>query len=330
MNADKTVILFMGASEFSAPALRMLIQEGYELAGVVTQPDRPKGRGNKAAAPVVKNIALDAGVRVFQPEKPSDIYDEITPLSIDLCVTAAYGAILKRKFLRIPRYGTINVHASLLPRYRGASPIHRALLNGDAETGITTMLTDAGVDTGPMLLREKIAIPDGAYFSELHDMLAALGADVLKKTIPAFLSGGLTPVPQDGEYASYAPVIQKGDGELDFSQTSRQLVNMVRAFSVWPGAVATLNGRKVKIHRAEDGGPACILLDAGFSDCEPHDALRGGPKPQDAVKYGSVVGVSRDALSILCSGNSLFNVTRLQFENGRAMDISECWHNLRF
>jgi len=330
----------MGASEFSAPALKMLICEGYELVGVVTQPDRPKGRGNKTAAPVVKDIAMDAGVRVFQPEKPSDIYDEIVELSVDLCVTAAYGAILKKKFLRIPRFGTINVHASLLPQYRGASPIHRALLNGDAETGITTMLTDAGVDTGPVLLSEKIAIPEGAYFQELHDMLAELGADVLKRTIPAYLSGVLAPVPQDGERASYAPVIQKGDGELDFSLTSRQLVNMVRAFSVWPGAAATLNGRRVKIHRAEDGGPARILHDAEVVDCDPQNAQHGGPRPQDArcggpiphdaVQYGSVIGINRDALSILCGGDSLFNVTRLQFENGRAMDISECWHNLRF
>ena len=289
----------------------MLIDGGFGVTAVVTRPVRPKGRGNKPSSPIVRDIALDAGIRVFQPEKPSDIYGEIEGLSVDLCVTAAYGAILKERFLRIPKYGTINVHASLLPAYRGASPIHQALLNGDAVTGVTTMLTERGVDTGPILLSESLEIPPGMCFQELHDKLAQLGAIVLCKTIPAYLAGNLRPVPQDDSMASRAPVIVKRDGDLDFTQNAAALVNKVRAFGVWPGTSAFISGKKIKICAAECGG----------------DINAASVNKQEA---GAVAVVSRRALSVVCGDNKLFNITRLQFENGRAMDISECWHNLRF
>jgi len=297
----------MGAPEFSAPSLKMLINEGYNLAAVVTQPDRPKGRGNKLISPIVKDIALEAGIRVLQPEKPSEIHDELKNLSIDLCVTAAYGCILKKSFLRIPRFGAVNVHASLLPRYRGASPIHQALLNGDAETGVTIMLTEAGVDTGPILMTEKTAISETMYFRELHDKLAEMGAELLKRAIPAYTSGAIYPAPQDGGLATYAPIIQKSDGELDFTLNAAQLVNRVRAFSEWPGATTVIGGKKLKIHKARAVNAA------------DHNS-RGIP--------GAVAGVSREAFSVMCGGHTVLNITRLQFENARAMDISECWHNL--
>ena len=301
-------VIFLGTPEFAAPSLKMLIDENYELAAVVTQPDRPKGRGGKLASPIVKDIALEAGIRVFQPEKPSEIYDELSALAPDLCITAAYGNILRRKFLRIPHFGTINVHASLLPLYRGPSPIHRALQNGDAETGITTMLTDAGVDTGSTLYCEKIPITEDMYYQELHDKLADLGANVLKKTIPALLSGVVEPVPQDSGLATYAPLVQKSDGELDLSWSAERLINSVRAFGVWPGAIAYIAGRKTRIHKAEKGGLA------GARDGIP----------------GSIINVSSHALSVLCGDGGLLNITRLQFDNGRAMDISECWHNIKY
>ena len=316
-------IVFLGTPEFAAPCLKMLIDEGYDIAAVVTQPDRPKGRGGKLAPPVIKVIAQNAGIRVFQPEAPSEIYEELTKISPDLCVTVAYGKILKKKFLRIPRFGTVNVHASLLPRYRGPSPIHRALQYGDTETGITTMLTDTGVDTGPVLLSEKILIRRDAYYTDLHDELAALGAKVLKNTIPALLAGELTPVPQDGELATYAPIVQKNDGELDFSWGAERLVNTIRAFGVWPGAYARIGGYRLKIHKADKNGS------------EKGGSEKNGSEKNGAEKYaggmpGSVARVGRDALSVFCGDGRLINITRLQFENGRAMDISECWHNLRF
>ena len=321
----------MGTPEFAAPSLKMLIEEGYDLAAVVTQPDRPKGRGGKLASPIIKDIALEAGIHVLQPEKPSEIYDEIEAMTIDLCVTAAYGNILRKRFLRIPRYGTVNVHASLLPLYRGPSPIHRALLNGDAETGVTTMLTDAGVDTGPVLMSESIPIDKGMYFAELHDQLAALGASVLKKTIPALLSGAVKPVPQDDSRATRAPIVQKSDGNLDFSLGADQLVNTVRAFSVWPGAVAIIHGKRVRVHKAENGGAADMQSGVDMWSGAPGSGDAGATHNGAAAcgAPGSIARVARDALSILCGDGNLFNITRLQFENGRAMDISECWHNIK-
>jgi methionyl-tRNA formyltransferase len=187
-------------------------------------------------------------------------------------------------------------------------------LNGDAETGITTMPTDAGVDTGPVLLNEKIKIPSDMYYAELHDMLAELGAAVLKRTIPAFIAGKILPVPQDEGRATYAPIIQKSEGALDFTRDAVRLVNTVRAFSVWPGAAAYVKGKMIKIHRAETGGA--------------FGAAAGPATGTSAGTPGDVVRLDRNALSILCGDNNLFNVTRLQFLNGRIMDISECWHNL--
>ena len=342
----------------------MLISEGYDITGVVTQPDRPKGRGGKTGAPIVKEIAARAGIRVFQPEKPSEICAELETLSVDLCVTAAYGKILKKRFLRIPRYGTINVHASLLPAYRGPSPIHQALLNGDARTGVTTMLTESGVDTGPTLMSAAVDIEDGDYFNELHDKLAVLGAEILKKTIPEYISGRLKPAPQNDELATYAPIIEKRDGELDFNRNAFSLVNKVKAFAVWPGAIAVLGEKKARVYNASagdivtpDGADAHATAERPQYDVAEENARRsGGPAGADsqtAVRSGeetagagaraaavsdgqsgryaagTVVRVNRDALSVLCGDGTLFNITRLQFENGRIMDISECWHNLR-
>ena len=298
----------MGTPEFAAPCLRMLIAEGYEIAAAVTQPDRPKGRGGKTVAPVIKDVALGAGLRVLQPERPSDIYGELSELHFDLCVTAAYGCILKKRFLKMPALGTVNVHASLLPRYRGASPIHAALLNGDGVAGVTTMLTVSEVDAGPILMSASVEVSRDMYFMDLHDRLAALGAEALKKTIPAYVSGVLRPTPQNDCEATYAPIIKKSDGELDFRMCADRLVNVVRAYGAWPGAVTRLNGKNVRIIKAKAGDTAPV---------------GGDPSP------GDVVGVGRDALSFLCGDGRLLNVTRLQFENGREMDISECWHNLR-
>ena len=306
----------------------MLINEGYDVAAVITQPDRPKGRGGKTAPPAVKIIAAEAGVPVYQPEKPADIYDEINALGADLCVTAAYGKILKKRFLRVARYGAVNVHASLLPLYRGASPIHQALLRGDRSTGVTTMLMDAGIDTGAILMSEQIPIPAGMYFQELHDRLSGLGACLLKKTIPALVSGALEPTPQDDTKATYAPVIQKSDGELDFSLDAESLVNRIRAFSVWPGALARIGGKTVRIHRAVAGygEPGAITGAGAFAGQAGAAAVVNAGTIAAA---GAVAAVGRGALSIACGGGGLLNVTRLQFENGRAMDISECWHNLK-
>jgi methionyl-tRNA formyltransferase len=300
-------ILFMGTPEFAVPCLEMLVREGYDVVAAVTQPDRPKGRGGKLAPPPVKVCAQREGIRVMQPQKPDEAFEEASALSAGLIVTAAYGCILKKRFLDLPPHGCINVHASLLPKYRGASPIHQALLNGDAATGVTTMLMDEGVDTGDILKQSECPISGDMYFAELRDALAALGAQTLKETIPAYLGGAIAPLPQDGMLASKAPLVRKEAARLDFALGARQLANMVRAYSAWPGAFAMAEGRKIKILKAS----------AGY----------GSPAAQ-AAQPGEVVAVTRSALSVMCGDGRALDVTRLQFENGRPMDIGECWHNL--
>ncbi|MDR3121864.1 MAG: methionyl-tRNA formyltransferase [Clostridiales bacterium] len=310
-------ILFMGTPEFAVPCFHMLLEEGYDVVGAVTQPDRPKGRGGKLAVPPVKEAALAAGVRVLQPERPGDAYDEFAALGADLIVTAAYGGILRKRLLALPRKGTVNVHASLLPRYRGPSPIHMALLNGDRETGVTTMLTDAGIDTGAVLLSEAMPIPEGMYFQELHDRLAVLGAEVLKKTLPLWLGGGIRPRPQDDAAATRAPILTKDAGNLDFSLGAERLANTVRAFSLWPGAAVTLCGKRLKVHRAHVG-------------CGGPPSLAASAAAAPANVPGMVAAVTRDALSVLCGDHRTLEITELQFENGKKMKIAECWHNLQW
>ena len=314
----------MGTPDFAVPSLNMLVGEGYDVAAAVTQPDRPKGRGGKLMPPIVKTVAQSYGIRVFQPEKPEEIIDDVSNLSIDLCVTVSYGNILKKKFLSLPRRGVINVHASLLPLYRGPSPIHRAILNGDAETGVTTMLTDRGVDTGPILMAKRLPIEDGMYFLELHDKLAELGASALKETIPPFLDGTLKPTPQDEGRMTRAPMIVKDDGILDFGASAERVVNVVRAFSVWPGAVTAIKGRRVRVHKARIsvlGGETGESAFGGKAD-ESLAAVAAGRTP------GTVVKADRNALYVLCGDGNCVEITELQFDGGRVMDISECWHNL--
>jgi methionyl-tRNA formyltransferase len=300
----------------------MLIREGYDVAAAVTQPDRPKGRSGKLAPPPVKLCAERAGIPVLQPLRPGDAYGEILAMSVDLIVTAAYGGILKKKLLDAPRRGCINVHASLLPKYRGASPIHQALANGDSATGVTTMLMGEGVDTGDILLQDEIAIPPDMYFAQLNGLLASLGADTLKRTIPGYLGGRIEPRPQDGALASKAPLLRKGDGELDFTLGAAAAANRVRAFSEWPGAIAELGGRKAKILAASAAAAPVAAIG-------PEPAVLAGRAGSAAgLKPGDIAAVTRDAISVLCGDGRTLDITRLQFENGRPMDIGECWHNL--
>ncbi len=244
-------VAFMGTPDFAVPTLRALIAR-YSVVGVVTQPDRPAGRGRQLVISPVKQFALTAGIPVIQPRKlrEPEALAQLTAWSPDLIVVAAFGQILKTAVLDLPKFGCINVHASLLPRHRGAAPIAAAILAGEAETGITIMKIDVGLDTGPMLAyrAEPICLDDTTQ--TLTTRLADMGAELLIETLPAYLSNQLVPQLQDTALATYAPQLKKEDGHLDFTRPAVELERRVRAFTPWPGAFALWEGQPIKILRA--------------------------------------------------------------------------------
>lgn len=272
---DPTTIrtVFMGTPVFAVPTLEVLLNAHFNLVGVYTQPDRPKGRGQNTAASPVKEQALRHGIPVFQPQKlrAPEVVEELRALAPDLIVVVAFGQILPRSVLEIPRYGCINVHASLLPKYRGAAPINQAIIDGEHETGITTMLMDVGLDTGPMLLKRSLAIGPDETAGELHDRLSALGGETLAATLQLLLRGELRPEVQDEEQTCYAAMLKKEDGRIDWQQSAQQIHDRIRGLAPWPGTYTYLNGEPLKLFltrvEAGEGEPGTILPHAG-------DALR--------------------------------------------------------
>ncbi len=248
-------IVFMGTPEFAVPTLKALIQY-HTVVGVITQPDRPAGRNRQIQVSPIKQVALEAGIPVFQPVKLRNNPEALTQLQQwqpDLTVVAAFGQILPQDVLDTPTHGSVNVHASLLPRWRGAAPIHAAIRAGDAETGITIMLMDAGLDTGPMLSQRAIPIDADDTAQSLHDKLAQVGADLLITTLPRYLAGDIQPQPQEDSLATYAPQIEKQDGKIDWSQDAVSIERLVRAFTPWPGTYTIWNGKQLKIHSGTQG-----------------------------------------------------------------------------
>ena len=258
-------IIFAGTPDFAVPCLQTLIDGPHEVVAVYSQPDRPAGRGRKLTASPVKQCAHQRGIAVYQPPtlKTQDAHDELSALQPDLMVVVAYGLILPAAILAIPRYGCINVHASLLPRWRGAAPIQRAILAGDSETGVTLMQMDAGLDTGPMLLQERVPIDPDTDAAELHETLALLGARMIVDALDRLEAEQLTGTPQPEEGATYAPKIDKGETRIDWSLPADELVRRVNAFSPYPGAWFELDGERVRVLSAEakdgDGAPGTVL-----------------------------------------------------------------------
>ena len=242
-------VLFLGTSEFSCPSLEALLESAHEVIGVVTQPDRPKGRGQKFAPSPVKSLAVAKNLPVFQPERVRDhsSLEVLKSLHPDLMVVVAYGQILSPAVLAIPPRGCVNVHASLLPKFRGAAPIARAILGGETRTGVTTMLMDPGMDTGPILLTAETSVEESDTQGTLHDRLARMGARLLGQTLEGWEKGTLPPIPQDPSLATYAPKIQKEEGRINWQTPARQLFNLVRAFDPWPGAFTVWAGRILKL-----------------------------------------------------------------------------------
>lgn len=245
-------IVFFGTPEFAVPSLRALLAGRDPVIGAVCQPDRPAGRGQRLTAPPVKLVAVDAGLPVFQPEKlrTAETLDTLASWAPDVIVVAAYGRILPKSVLDLPPLGRINVHASLLPKYRGAAPIQWAILRGEARTGVTIMCMNEGMDTGDILLQEQTEIGPDETYGELQERLAEAGARLLTDAIGRLHTGTLLAQPQHENEMTLAPMVKKEDGRIDWTRPASHLARMVRAFNPWPSAFTSLAGKQLKIHRA--------------------------------------------------------------------------------
>lgn len=261
-------IVFMGTPDFAVPALRLLIAH-HDVIGVVTQPDRPAGRNRQVQPSPIKQAALEAGIPVFQPEKlrKSDAIEELRQWIPDVYVVAAFGQILPQAVLDIPAHGSLNIHASLLPRWRGAAPIQAAIRASDSESGITIMKMDAGLDTGPILTQRSVTLAADETGQSLHDKLSQVGGELLMDTLPGYLAGEITPQAQDDSLMTYAPLIEKEDGLIDWAQEAIAVDRLVRAFTPWPGTSTQWNGKTLKIlaGSAGDGqaAPGTVLVRNG-------------------------------------------------------------------
>jgi methionyl-tRNA formyltransferase len=245
-------IIFMGTPEFSVPGLKALHENGHDIVLVVTQPDRPQGRGRKITPSPVKATALDLGIPVIQPTavKTVDFADQLKACQSDFQIVIAYGRILPENVLAVPRFGTLNIHASLLPKLRGAAPIHWAVINGERETGVCSMLMDKGMDTGDVLLSAPEPIKPEDTAGSLHDRLAAKGAKILIETLKRFSDRTIQPIPQDSSLATYAPMLNKDDGLINWNQSAESLERFIRGVTPWPGAYTFSGGTRLKIFKS--------------------------------------------------------------------------------
>lgn len=274
-------VVFMGSPDFALPALRLLAQT-YRVVGVVTQPDRASGRGRELKAPPVKLLAQELIIPVIQPERlrEPEAMAQLKAWNPDLIVVAAFGQILKKDVLELPQHGCINVHASLLPRWRGAAPINAAVLAGDEETGVTIMKMDVGLDTGPMLAKRSLRIKPDDTTGSLIGALSTLGADLLIETLPGYIDGKVTLKPQPEDGVTYAPMLKKEDGRLDFEKPAVELERRIRAMNPWPGAWFEWNGAPLKVLKARTD----ILFT--YMNQTPGNRLVSGNEPVVATSNG--------------------------------------------
>ena len=289
-------LAFMGTPDFAVPSLQALIAAGHDIAAVYCQPPRPAGRGHKERLCPVQRAAETGGLQVRTPTSLKDAKTQaaFAALELDAAVVAAYGLILPKPILAAPRLGCVNVHASLLPRWRGAAPIQRAILAGDSESGVTIMQMEEGLDTGPMLAQSAVPIDATATAESLHDTLAALGARMIAPALAALADGTARPEPQDDALATYARKLDRAEAQLDFSRDAESLARQVRAFTPWPGAWFDYRGERVKVLAAEaganEGPPGSVLDDAltiacGSGALRPLRVQREGKKPTDTEAF---------------------------------------------
>ncbi len=294
-------VIFMGTPDFAVPCLKGLIKdEKHEVVGVFTQPDRRKGRGKKMQGTPVKMIAGEENIPVFQPEKlnTSENYEILKKIDAEVFVVVAYGQILSKEILELPSFGAVNVHASLLPKYRGAAPIHWAIINGEETTGITTMQMDVGLDTGDMLLQQSIPIGDLDTTGDLHDRLALLGENLLLETLEGLEKQTITPTPQPKGEDSYAPKISKDLAEIDWKSSARDIYNLIRGLHPFPGAQTRYRGKPLKVHRARWNNN------------------------ENAKEPGTIVEVSKEGIFV-AAGKGQVQITELQQSGKKRMAVWE-------
>ena len=300
-------LIFMGTPEIAACVLKSIIDSGkHEITAVVTQPDKPKGRGHEMDAPPVKKLALEHGLTVLQPEKAGtpEFIETIRALEPDVIAVAAYGKILKPALLEIPKYGCINVHASLLPKYRGASPIQWAVINGEEKSGVTIMHMAEGLDTGDMIMKEEVTLDKKETAGSLHDKLAAVGGPLLLKALDALAAGTAQRIRQNEEEATYVTTLDKSFGKIDFNNPAEKIERLIRGLNPWPTAYTKINDKLLKIWDA--------------------DALPGNLIPKDMAKAekGTVIRAEGDELLVL-SANSILKINELQLEGKKRMSTAD-------
>lgn len=301
MNKEDLRIVFMGTPEFAVPSLKMLIEEGYPVCAVVTQPDRPKGRGHKLVPPPVKVLAQEHGITVLQPEKVTkDGFEDLKAQNANLFITAAFGQILTQAVLDLPEHGTINVHGSLLPKYRGSAPIEWAVINGEAEAGVTTMYTVRAIDAGDMLMRDAVEITENMTGGELREKLSEVGAVTLKRTLEALLKGTLEAVPQDEAESTYYPIPDRDLACINWEKSTKEIRNLVRGLNPAPMAYTFTDGQKVKI------------FEIGFAE-----NMSGAAEP------GSILVKDPKKGLIVRTGDGTAEILRLQFPGGKPMSAKD-------
>ena len=298
MQPQELRTVFMGTPDFALQTLQGLIDAGCKMVGVYTQPDRPKGRGKQLAAPPVKELAQKYDIPVYQPLKlrQPEAVAELEALAPDLIVVVAYGQILPKSVLEIPAHGCINVHASLLPKYRGAAPINKAIIEGETETGITTMYMDVGLDTGDMLVKKTLAIGPEETAGELHDRLASLGRETMEETLRQLCAGTLQREVQDDEQSTYASMMKKEDGRIDWNRSAQEIHNHVRGLDPWPGAYTTINGELLKL-----------------AETSP-EAAEGLP--------GNVIAADKNGVCVACGSGSL-RIQQLQLAGRKRLAAAD-------
>ena len=293
-------IVLMGTPEIAVPSLERLISDGHDLCAVVTQPDRPKGRGKKLAFSPVKEAAMRHELEILQPEKASqpDFLDRLRELNPDLIVVIAFGQILRKEVLDLPKYGCVNVHVSLLPKYRGAAPINWAIINGEEKTGVTTMFMDEGLDTGDIIKTREFSLDDEINAGQLHDIMMEEGADVLSQTVKAIEDGTAERIRQNDDESTYAPMMDRNLGHIDFKKSAVSIHNLVRGTVPWPGAWCESPYGKIKIWKTRVG--------QGQTDREP----------------GTIVSVDKQGIEVAC-GMGMLLIEEIQMPNKKRMHVSE-------
>ncbi len=291
-------IMFMGTPDFAAVSLKALIEEGYDVAGVVSQPDKPKGRGMNVEPTPVKKVAMEYNIPVFQPEslKNGELQSVLEEVKPDIIIVVAYGKILPEYVLNYPKYGCVNGHASILPKYRGAAPIQRVIIDGEAETGVSAMKMEKGLDTGDIIIVEKIKIEDDDTAETLHDKLAVVGARVLIKTIERYKKGDFSSEKQDDTKATYAAMLTKGEGEINWDRTNKEVFNLIRGMDSWPMAYTYYMGKRFVPY-----------------ECE---------KVEGIGKPGEIISVTKEGITVATREGAI-KIKAVKFDGKKKMSVKD-------